>query len=55
MTIPALYSAQDYDPYKAAVETVVHASHAYGPLIPELHAAIKRDLPDMDRASRGHF
>ncbi|AMY20789.1 hypothetical protein A3Q40_03428 [Rhodococcus sp. PBTS 1] len=55
MTIPALYSAQDLDPWKAAIETVMHASCAYGSRAAELHTAIKRDLPEMYRASRGEW
>lgn len=53
MTIPALYSAQDQDTYKAAIETVFHASCAYGSHAGELHAEIRRELADMDRTSRG--
>lgn len=53
MTIPALYSAQDPDPWKAAIETVVHASCAYGPMATELHDALKRHLLNTDRAPGG--
>lgn len=51
MTIPALYSAQDQDAYKAAIETVFHASCAYGSHAGELHAGIRRELADMDGQS----
>ncbi|ORI19407.1 hypothetical protein BJD99_04245 [Rhodococcus sp. 1163] len=47
MTIPALFSAQDPYPHRAAIETIVHASHAYGLQTPDLYAALREAFPEL--------
>ncbi|WP_179274730.1 MULTISPECIES: hypothetical protein [unclassified Rhodococcus (in: high G+C Gram-positive bacteria)] len=44
MAIPALYSAQDPDPYRAAVETLHHASATYSVNVADLHARLKEEF-----------
>lgn len=41
MAVPALYSARDADPHRAAIETLHHASHTFAAQVAELHSRLK--------------
>ena len=45
MAIPALFSAVDVDPYRAAIETLEHASHTYAARAAELHSHLRSTFP----------
>ncbi|MEH6793055.1 MAG: hypothetical protein V7694_02875 [Rhodococcus sp. (in: high G+C Gram-positive bacteria)] len=53
MTMPAMYTAQDPDAHRAAIETVWHASHAFGARAPALHSALREEFPELDVAGPG--
>ena len=45
-----LFSAVDVDPYRAAIETIGHASHTYAARAAELHSHLRSTFPILQKS-----